>query len=165
MKINNITINNLYKYCNLVYSETPKDGSCFFHSLLFLTCEHFRNSNKMERILHIKNTRLMLYNKFTQDYYYKNLAYLDRTYLDLKYELINYRGWISHYLFGFISEMMNVNIFVLSNGRLLQNLCPINKNNMYIIIRHDSDHYEPIYNLDEIYVFDKNEIDEILKRI
>lgn len=182
-----INIKNLSNF-KFYIVEVPRDGHCFFHSILFCTQADYRFSSSQE-----KNNRVLSFRKFLSELIDSKPPNSFLTYYDIinngstrefsncvpEYSLksmketLNSNSPIGYGFFDFFSMVMNIDIYIInSSGDLYKsdefNLS-IKGNRECVLLHYTNGHYQPIILLDNdkfLYSFNYNStVSTILKNL
>jgi SAM-dependent methyltransferase len=108
---------------DIVRIGTIRDGSCFFHAILYALSSEYRNANSVMRMQIVAQFRTNLKSKFTKAVYNNlgngNLASLDM--LDFSYETMkenlgNPTEYVGNEFLEFVSDVIGVNIRFISGN-------------------------------------------------
>ena len=111
---------------HFIKKNTIGDGSCFLHALLQACNREYSKLNHNERILMVRRLRLLLGNYLqTSDIYDKlsrgELKEISNFVFEAKKEfMVKYlksNNWITYHYIEMISNIFNVNIFIINNGK------------------------------------------------
>ena len=156
----------------VTYNHILGDGSCFYHSVLYIVSKTYRNSDNTSRIDMVHNFRKSIYDYFTFDVwktYYSHFSHYSSIQNSILYE------WAGNIEWKIVSDYLNIQIVIFREsdnslywGFDLDNDVKADKRVMFILNTRDS-HFEPIlYNKSSgyQYIFHMNpSIHSLLKKI
>lgn len=128
--------------------KVPGDNSCFYHSVLFLVSEKYRNlKDEKQKAKMCKDFRIMLSNKLTKKTFKEYKGFI--TYTEMKKNLLDYNVWAGNIEWKFVCDQLKINIFMFRYE--LDDICHgwgyDNYNPEYhsvCIMNFNSIHYDPI---------------------
>lgn len=128
--------------------DTEPDGSCFYHSVLYLTSIDYRSAKTYkENKQMVRDFRNFLCEKLTEQIWeakYKPFV----SYQKMKTRLKTFNKWAGHLEWCFVSDILKLNIFIFTE-RGIYHGCPGQENfdvtrNSICILNSGECHYEPI---------------------
>lgn len=155
METKKLDWNNEFSYPNMIsIDDGIHDGSCFFHSISMATYKPYQ-INQIDRKKHVADMRRTLSKKLP--YYYDKLANgelpelaMDIPVIRLDYmqEELDSTRYISNIYNEYISELLDIDIYLLNNDTkdvypTATNLNLLYKNRLSIVILYiDNNHYQ-----------------------
>lgn len=129
-----------------VYSNIPADGSCFYHSVLFLISKKYRDSNASEQYIMAHDLRKSLRSYCSYDNWHRLYRHV------CSYELLCHNilfEWAGNIEWKILSDFLNIQIIIFRDfdsslywgyeGGVIDP----NKKVIFILNRNDN-HFEPV---------------------
>lgn len=133
----------------VTYTDIPGDGSCFYHSILFIISKSYRNSLQNERYCISYNLRNVLHSYFTFDMWKQKYQYFCN-YEHTKNSLISPEKWAGNIEWKIVSDYLDIQVIVFREydqslywGFDLQDEIQPNKRVLFVLNKNDN-HFEPI---------------------
>jgi hypothetical protein len=177
---NEILNDTFFNNYNFIRIGVMGDNSCFYHCICFiLNLYNYREKDEKEKREIIKKIRYFMYiNMINNKKLYNNLSNSNISefikYDKFCYKLLNYNEWFDVYLYEYVCNYFNINIYIIHSDNINKFYTfDNNNNNLYykndrkniILYNIDNIHYEIIglKNKNTIkFIFNNNFID-ILK--